>query len=239
MTHDTVVIFNVVITVCFDMPVDLASVAWKTYGMYSPESFAAVQIRIANPQSTALVFCSKDNAVTSRPRSKKSQPRAPQVAKAVIAGTCSENAAFVAVQTLFLILKEIEPKIRIKSQTIQNIVCSASLGRCVKMDELAKLYALSGTYEPENFPGMCFRLQQPKMTVLLFVRGKVVLIGGRSREDVALAWKVVRGCTGPHLTDDLFHADIVRKHIADRITDEDVLEEIVEKEMNRLLKINN
>ena len=35
-------------------------------------------------------------------------------------------------------------------------------------------------YEPEIFPGLIYRMKQPKVVLLIFVSGKVVLTGGPS-----------------------------------------------------------
>ncbi len=41
--------------------------------------------------------------------------------------------------------------------------------------------------KPELFPGLIYRLQNPKVVLLIFVSGKVVCTGAKSQEDVYLA----------------------------------------------------
>jgi hypothetical protein len=53
---DVVTISNVVITANFNCAIDLSELAWKMHGEYSPASFAAVQLRLPAPQTTALFF---------------------------------------------------------------------------------------------------------------------------------------------------------------------------------------
>ena len=36
-------------------------------------------------------------------------------------------------------------------------------------------------YEPELFPGLIYRMRMPKIVLLIFVSGKVVLTGGKVR----------------------------------------------------------
>jgi transcription initiation factor TFIID TATA-box-binding protein len=39
-------------------------------------------------------------------------------------------------------------------------------------------------YEPELFPGLIYRLANPKVVLLIFVSGKVVLTGAKSLRDL-------------------------------------------------------
>jgi transcription initiation factor TFIID TATA-box-binding protein len=39
-------------------------------------------------------------------------------------------------------------------------------------------------YEPEQFPGLVFRMDDPRVTFLLFGSGKIICTGGRSIADV-------------------------------------------------------
>ena len=66
---------------------------------------------------------------------------------------------------------------------IENIVASSSLGIKLPLRELAK--HLEGTeYEPEQFPGLVYRLTDPKAATLIFSSGKIVCTGARSVKDV-------------------------------------------------------
>ena len=66
------------------------------------------------------------------------------------------------------------------------------------------------------------------MKILLFVKGRVVITGGRSRDDIAAAWRILRGCVKPFLVDeDLTHTAIVttrgalrRRKVADEDEDD-------------------
>ncbi len=69
---------------------------------------------------------------------------------------------------------------------IENVVASAFLGTELNLQELA--IALDGAeYEPERFPGLIYRMKDPKTATLLFHSGKIVCTGGRSSEQVKLA----------------------------------------------------
>lgn len=51
------------------------------------------------------------------------------------------------------------------------------------------MYACVHQYEPELFPGLIYRMRSPKIVLLIFVSGKVVLTGGKSRDDVYTAFE--------------------------------------------------
>ena len=68
---------------------------------------------------------------------------------------------------------------------IQNIVASANLESTLNLD--SSFRALKDTeYEPEQFPGLVYRLSDPKVVLLLFGSGKVVCTGAKTRSDAKL-----------------------------------------------------
>jgi len=42
-------------------------------------------------------------------------------------------------------------------------------------------------YEPEQFPGLVYRLEEPKVVVLLFGSGKLIITGGKQPDDAKKA----------------------------------------------------
>src|SRR5947209_5798337 len=69
---------------------------------------------------------------------------------------------------------------------IENVVASTSLGR--ELDLKAIALALCGSeYEPEQFPGLVYRIDEPKVVLLMFGSGKVVCTGARKPADVEKA----------------------------------------------------
>ncbi len=66
---------------------------------------------------------------------------------------------------------------------IENVVASTSLGGELDLQAIAP--ALDGAeYEPEQSPGLVYRLDVPKVVLLLFGSGKLVCTGARKPEDV-------------------------------------------------------
>ncbi|EQD54319.1 TATA-box binding family protein, partial [mine drainage metagenome] len=66
---------------------------------------------------------------------------------------------------------------------IENVVASTSLGD--ELDLVCIAAGLPGAeYEPAEFPGLIYRMKEPKTAVLLFRSGKVVCTGGKSKQQV-------------------------------------------------------
>ncbi|MBE0521032.1 MAG: TATA-box-binding protein [Candidatus Methanoperedenaceae archaeon] len=67
---------------------------------------------------------------------------------------------------------------------IQNIVASADLGSGLNLNALALGFGMENIeYEPEQFPGLVYRMDIPKVVILLFGSGKIVITGGKSTSD--------------------------------------------------------
>ncbi|PSG99644.1 MAG: TATA-box-binding protein [Nanohaloarchaea archaeon SW_4_43_9] len=64
---------------------------------------------------------------------------------------------------------------------IENVVASTTLDRRMPLDRIA-IYLENTEYEPEQFPGLVYRLEEPKAAALLFGSGKVVCTGTQSPE---------------------------------------------------------
>lgn len=78
--------------------------------------------------------------------------------------------------------KDIPHEFEIK---IQNIVASANLEATLNLEAVA-LELENTEYEPEQFPGLVYRLQDPKVVLLLFGSGKVVCTGAKTKDDAKL-----------------------------------------------------
>lgn len=68
--------------------------------------------------------------------------------------------------------------------TVQNIVTSADLGTPINLNKIVLGLNLERVeYEPEQFPGLVYRIDDPKVVVLIFGSGKLIITGGRVPED--------------------------------------------------------
>ncbi len=133
---------------------------------YNPEQFPGLVIRIKDPKTSALIF-SSGNVVSTGARS---IPQVEESLKKII-----ESLDKIGIKIT------ITPKIN-----IQNIVASGSIGVDLNLNTLAM--KLDNTeYEPEQFPGLVYKLKEAKATFLLFSNGKVVCTGTKSEDAVHAA----------------------------------------------------
>lgn len=160
---------NVVASASVDQPIDLSQVTRLFPGVeYHPEQFPGLVFRLKNPKTATLIFSS---------------------GKMVCTGAKSEGNAIKAVKTVVEKLRAAGIDIRNEPRIeIQNIVASASLGGRVKLEEAAMILPRS-MYEPEQFPGLIFRMDEPKTVILLFASGKLVCTGAKKEEEVYRAVK--------------------------------------------------
>ena len=104
--------------------------------------------------------------------------------KMVCTGAKSEADVYKAVKSIIKLLRN--HGIEIKGEPIveiQNIVASAKLKVGVDLEKAA--YELEGAmYEPEQFPGLIYRMKEPKVVLLIFSSGNIVCTGARKESQV-------------------------------------------------------
>jgi len=74
---------------------------------------------------------------------------------------------------------------------LQNIVASADLGKPINLELVAMLGRERCHYEPEIFPGAVYKLDRPKVVMLLFRSGRIVCTGAKSEEMVLEALETI------------------------------------------------
>ena len=99
-------------------------------------------------------------------------------------------------------IRRLHPEARVTNLSIQNIVASSAFPGAVDVEAMAKKLVVSSLYTPELFPGLRLKLNEPKMKALVFLKGRVVLTGGRTREDINKAWGIVRRRVSPFIVQD-------------------------------------
>lgn len=158
---------NIVATVTLDQTLDLNAIARSVPNIeYDPEEFPGLIMRLESPRLTALIFNSGKMVVTGA----KSTQMLIKGFKKIIRVFVRHGIIIVG-----------KPKIQ-----IQNIVASANLGVEVDLEKAA--YLLPNTmYEPEQFPGLIHRMDEPKVVLLIFSSGKMVITGAKSEDDVQKA----------------------------------------------------
>ena len=162
--EDSIRIENVVASATLNQRIDLKAVVKGNPTVeYRPETFPGLVFRIKRPKSAILIF---------------------RTGKMVCTGAKSEKEAKRAVRKVVRELKKsgiiIVGKPEIK---VVNMVASANLSGRIELEDCA--YSLGRTmYEPEQFPGLIYRMDEPKVVILLFASGKLVCTGATKEEDV-------------------------------------------------------
>ncbi len=167
----TLKIENVVASTKLNDSLDLATIAEKIpEADYNKKRFPGVVLRMNDPKIAALVFGS---------------------GKVVLTGAKSLDTLAAGVDKLVKTMKEMYVKINENpGYSIQNIVTSADLGCHINLNKIAMSLSLDKIeYEPEQFPGLVYRLDDPKVVVLLFGSGKLIITGGKVKDDAAKAVK--------------------------------------------------
>jgi len=158
---------NIVASVVLDCRIDLERVASVLPNVeYDPEQFPGLVIRLQNPKAAVLVFNTGKMVVTGLKREEHAK---------IVVNKVIEKLRKAGIQI------EGEPKIQ-----IQNIVSSGSIGAEIDL-EMAAMTLEDALYEPEQFPGLIYRMKDPNVVFLLFSSGKIVCTGAKREEDVKSA----------------------------------------------------
>ena len=170
---DTITVENVVASTGIGQELDLQSVAMDLEGAdYDPEQFPGLVYRTTDPKSAALIFRS---------------------GKIVCTGANSTAAVYESLEFVFETLRALHIPIDDDPEvTVQNIVTSADLGADLNLNAIAIGLGLEHIeYEPEQFPGLVYRIDDPDVVALLFGSGKLVVTGGTDPQDATEAVDVI------------------------------------------------
>jgi len=162
---------NIVASVALGIRIPLESLVHHLEGTeYEPEQFPGLVYRMKDPKAATLIFSS---------------------GKIVCTGARSVKDVKTVIKRVVEVLKEKgigNPKdYKIE---VQNIVASSKLDGRLNLDNIA-FELVQSEYEPEQFPGLVYRMKDPKVAFLLFSSGKIVCTGARKVEDVEFAVKAL------------------------------------------------
>ncbi|XP_026685422.1 TATA box-binding protein-like protein 2 [Diaphorina citri] len=148
---------NIVSTVNLGCKLDLKKIALHARNAeYNPKRFAAVIMRIREPRTTALIFSS---------------------GKMVCTGAKSEEDSRLAARKYARIIQKLGFPAKFLDFKIQNMVGSCDVKFPIRLEGLVLTHGQFSSYEPELFPGLIYRMVKPRIVLLIFVSGKVVLTG--------------------------------------------------------------
>ncbi len=182
-----VIVENIVASTSFADKLDLDVIAQSLEeAEYEPEQFPGLVYRLSNPKTATLLFRSgKANCTGAK--------NIEDVKKTV--DIIADKLRKLGVE----VYKDKDLKI-----VIQNIVAISDLGTELNLNEVAMGLGLENVeYEPEQFPGLVYRIRDPKVAMLLFGSGKIVCTGARQTEDVSKAVE--------KLSEELTSLDLIKK----------------------------
>lgn len=155
---------NIVSTVNLSCKLDLKKIALHARNAeYNPKRFAAVIMRIREPRTTALIFSS---------------------GKMVCTGAKSEEDSRLAARKYARIIQKLGFIAKFLDFKIQNMVGSCDVKFPIRLEGLVLTHSKFSSYEPELFPGLIYRMVKPRIVLLIFVSGKVVLTGAKVRQEI-------------------------------------------------------
>jgi transcription initiation factor TFIID TATA-box-binding protein len=164
--YESLKIENIVASGVIADSIDLLEVSKKVKNCeLNTKRFPGAVYRIEKPKIASLIFSS---------------------GKVVLTGIRDKQALTDGLNIIMKSLKSAgvkthkEPKV-----VITNIVCSYDIGKYINLNKVVITLNLENIeYEPEQFPGLVYRIKDPKIVALLFSSGKIILTGGKNLEDI-------------------------------------------------------
>ena len=163
-TRHDVRIQNVVAVASIGQKMDLNAIMKVFRNVkYRPKRFPGLAFKMKKPKTTTLIF---------------------RTGKMVCTGAKSEKMAISAVRKVVSELRKAGFIITgILNSEIVNIVATADAGGEVDLETASDILD-NIMYEPEQFPGLIYRMKEPNVVILLFRSGKMVLTGGKREDQV-------------------------------------------------------
>ena len=196
---------NIVSTANLCVKLNLREIALQSKNAeYNPKRFSAVIMKIKDPKTTGLIF---------------------STGRIVCLGAKNEEESRRACRKIAKIIKSVGYPILFKEYEIQNIVGSADVKHQLSLINLY-MHLIKRTlykgkncvaYEPEQFPGLIYRMIEPNIVLLIFSSGKIVLTGGKKKDDIYNGFKkifplLIKFKVENKLTNNkILHKDLVKK----------------------------
>lgn len=178
---------NIVASTSFADKLDLDAIAQSLEGTeYEPEQFPGLVYRLTDPKTATLLF---------------------QSGKANCTGAKNIENVRKSVDIIADSLRKLGIEVYDNDDlkiVIQNIVAISDLKTELNLNEVAMGLGLENIeYEPEQFPGLVYRIDDPKVAMLIFSSGKIVCTGARKTDDVSIAVQ--------KLDDELAALDLIKR----------------------------
>ena len=142
---------------------------------YEPEQFPGAILKFKKPKATLLIF---------------------KNGKVVCVGCGSKKEIEATLKKAFKLLlpkaKMIFKRMKIPEYEVTNIVAAANLNITIDLFTIA-YKERDVEYEPEQFPGAILKFKKPKVSLLLFKNGKVIIAGARRESEIKTSLDLAEG----------------------------------------------
>eukprot|EP00102_Acyrthosiphon_pisum_P013068 XP_008182480.1 PREDICTED: TATA-box-binding protein-like isoform X2 [Acyrthosiphon pisum] len=155
---------NIVCGANMGCPLDLVKIVmWTNNSEYNPLRFNGLIMRLHTPKVTSLLFSS---------------------GKIIMQGAKDDRTGNLGCRKVAKILERLGHNVNFFDYTVHNIVCTWSVGFPIMLEELYTAHLQFTSFEPEVFPALIYRMVKPRAVFLIFVNGKVVLTGLKTKSDI-------------------------------------------------------
>lgn len=162
---------NMVACITLNTDLDLKLIAKNVPGVENPKSFPGLIYRLKEPKVAFLIF---------------------RTGKLICSGSRTRSNIDAALVILLEKLKKAGVTLTGKPKVeVVNMVSSAAMDFKVNLDTIA-LESWNVEYEPEQFPGLVYRLDDVKCVMLIFRSGKIIITGATSKKQAELAAEKTR-----------------------------------------------
>src|SRR5208283_873695 len=164
--YESLKIENIVASGVIADSIDLVELSNKVKNCeLNKKRFPGAVYRIDEPRITSLIF---------------------STGKIVLTGLRSNKALTDGLAAIIKSLNEAGvDTLKVPKVWITNMVCSYDLGKYINLNKVVVTLDVENIeYEPEQFPGLVYRIKDPKVVVLIFSSGKLILTGGKNLEAV-------------------------------------------------------
>ena len=201
--EDRLTVVNVVASTRVAEELDLPDIAIQLHCEYEPEQFPGVVYRVKDPKLAILMFRSGRAVCTGG----KNEENIHEGIKRMIgdlrgAGIKTWETSDVEIEVQNMVAtyalhypEDYEGKARMDDHTlkIKEGDPLKGLPRKLNLNNLTFHLPFDKVeYEPEQFPGLIYRLDYPKVVCLIFGSGKMVITGARHKDEILDAVQIIQ-----------------------------------------------
>jgi len=164
--YESLKIENMVASGAIADSIDLVELSNKVKGCeLNKKRFPGAVYRIEDPRIACLIF---------------------STGKIVMTGIRNKKALTDGLAVVMKSVKDAGIKThKVPKVAITNMVCSYNIGTRINLNKVVVTLNVENIeYEPEQFPGLVYRIKDPKIVALIFSSGKIILTGGKTLEDI-------------------------------------------------------